>query len=115
MNNREWLRKQGFTVGERGKLSPEMLTALKDYPGDTPTPKVFSVEVVEPEPTYVTFDSPQIRPARTLYGITREGYKVGFTTCRECTKHMAFCACPNGVVAPKIVIHSKDEEVYVSK
>ena len=115
MNKRQWLRSQGFTVGERGKLSPEMHTALKNYPGDIKTAVAIDVECYDPIIEYVSFDSPQIREPRTLYGFTKEGTKVGFTTCRACTKHMAFCSCHKGVLSPIIVVRSNESEVYVSK
>ena len=31
MDKREYLRSLGFTVGERGRFTAEMMTALKDY------------------------------------------------------------------------------------
>lgn len=114
MNKRQWLRSQGFTVGERGKLSPEMLTALKEYPGDIGNAEPLSVECLDPVIEYVPFDTPKMREPRTLYGFTKEGIKVGFTTCRACTKHMSFCSCHKGVLSPTIVVLSKEEEVYVS-
>jgi hypothetical protein len=116
MSKRQWLRSQGFTVGERGKLSPEMHTALKEYPGDDVGNAVaLDVECFDPVIEYVPFDTPKIREPRTLYGFTKEGTKVGFTTCRACTKHMTFCSCQKGVLSPIIVVRSNESEVYVSK
>jgi hypothetical protein len=31
VDKREYLRSLGFTVGERGRFTAEMMTALKDY------------------------------------------------------------------------------------
>lgn len=114
MNKRAWLRSQGFTVGERGKLSPEMLTALKDYPGDTLMVEPLSVECYDPVIEYVPLNTKKVREPRTLYGFTKTGTKVGFTTCRACEKHMSFCSCQNGVLSPIIVVLSHEQEVCVS-
>lgn len=114
MNKREYLRSLGFKVGERGRFTPEMLTALKDFKApETAPPRVIDVEVYDPPIVFKLPDEPRMREPRTLYGYTAEGYKVGFTLCQFCTKHMTFCSCHKGVSAPTIVVHSDDKEVYV--
>jgi hypothetical protein len=114
MNKREYLRSQGFKVGERGRFTPEMLTALKDFkePTEAP-PRVLDVEVYNAPIKFKLPDEPRMREPRTLYGYTREGYKVGFILCQSCTKHMMFCSCHKGVTAPTIVVRSDEKEVYV--
>lgn len=112
MNKRDYLRSLGFNVGERGRLTPAMLEALKDFKDESPI-KVLSVEMVQDVPDYIKSDSPLIREPRTLYGITKEGKKLGFTTCRDCTKHMSICSCQDGVLSPIIIVHSNDKEVRV--
>lgn len=113
MSKREWLRSQGFQVGERGRLTPAMISALSNYQGDDNKPTPLSVELVIHEPEYVKIDSPLTRPSRILYGITKAGDKVGFTMCRDCTKHMSICSCQDGVLAPIMVISSKEKDVRV--
>ena len=52
-----------------------------------------------------------IRTGRTLTGFTREGYKVGFVTCRACAQHMIYCNCNGGILAPSIVVSTKEPDV----
>ena len=113
MTKREWLRSQGFQVGERGRLTPAMITALSDYPGEDNKLIPLSIEMVIHEPQYVKVDSPLTRPSRILYGITKDGTKVGFTICRACEKHMSICSCQDGVLSPIMVVSSKDKDVRV--
>lgn len=114
MNKRDYLRSIGFHVGERGRLTPAMLEALKDFKDDSPI-KPISVEMVIDEPVYVEMRDPLLRPARVLYGYTREGYKVGFTTCSSCNQHMTVCSCKNGITAPVGVISTKEKDVFINR
>lgn len=111
MNKREYLRSLGFQVGERGRLTPAMLTALQDFKEDG-TPE-YEVEIVRYEPVYVTEEP--LRPSRQLYGRTRDGKLVSFSTCSDCNKHMSFCSCQSGVLAPIMVISTKEEGVRVGR
>lgn len=114
LTKREFLRSRGFNVGERGRFTPAMLTALQEYEApEGEELKVLDVEVHNVPIEFKLPDEPVMRPARTLYGYTAEGYKVGFVTCKSCTKHMTFCSCQKGIVAPTIVVRSDEEEVYV--
>lgn len=97
MNDREYLRSLGFTVGERGRFSKEMLTALaarSEQDSD-------SLE-------YDTIGLPAkigpVREHQELYGYTVNGHKIGFIMCSRCSEHMIWCECPNGVTAPDNVM-----------
>ena len=114
MNKREYLRSLGFTVGSRGRFTPEMLTALKnaemDFDGNTEAREIVEeVEVLE----YPRIVSVKIREPRTLYGYTKEGHKVGFQLCFTCSQHMMYCECKQGVRAPSIVAYTKESDVYI--
>ena len=115
MNKREYLRSIGFNVGERGRLTPAMLTALKDFKGETKVATPMTIEYVQPYVDYVGDLGQPLRQPRTLYGRDREGNLLGFTTCAACDKHMSYCSCPNGIQAPSKVIMSKEKEVYVNR
>lgn len=114
MNKREYLRSQGFKVGERGRFTPEMMTALKGFNETSEVPpRVLDVEVYDPPVVFRLPEEPLMREPRTLYGYTREGYRVGFVLCQSCTKHMMFCSCHKGITAPTIVVRSDEKEVHV--
>ena len=117
MNKREWLRSQGFNVGERGRLSPAMLTALQNSGIDfeKPLAKPVVVDVIYVTDT-VAYQEPiqtPVREPRTLYGRTREGSVVGFVLCFECNQHMMYCNCVGGIKAPSIVFACKEPGVRV--
>ena len=111
MNKREWLRSQGFNVGERGRLTPAMIAALEDYDGDDnpiqEKPKKMAT-VLYVEPMFA-----QVRNSKVLTGWDREGKKVTFVTCYNCKEHMMYCHCKSGIFAPPSVIKTNDKEVYV--
>ena len=114
MNKREYLRSLGFTVGERGRFTPEMLTALKtaeiDFDGNKVSREcVEEVDVLD----YPVIKSVKMRESRTLYGYTKEGHKVGFQLCFSCSQHMMYCECPRGVKAPSIVAYTKEPDVFI--
>lgn len=108
MNKREYLRSIGFNVGERGRLTPAMLTALEGFK-EVATPIGIPVIVHK---NFVEEQGDMVRQPRTLYGRTREGKIVSFTTCRSCDKHMAYCGC-DGILAPKSVIFSREDGVII--
>ena len=119
MNKRDYLRTQGFNVGERGKFNDAMLTAIKNAEENgivfSNIPQASKVEKVYKFEKIVTHLKPQVRvrQARELFGLTEMGEKVGFITCRNCQSHMIYCNCTNGVLAPKIVKSSTDPLVRV--
>lgn len=100
-DDRTYLRSLGFTVGERGRFSKEMLEALKNR--DKAETDSFINDMNEafglpprPEP---------VREAQELYGLTKDGHKVGFIICSSCADHMMWCECPQGITAPDNVAY----------
>lgn len=118
MNKRDYLRTQGFNVGARGKFNDAMLSALKSAEkhgivfDEKPIPKpreVFKREAIIPD---IPKQEP-LREARTLYGFTKAGDKVGFISCSDCHSHMIYCKCNGGVLAPSIVSRSNERLVRI--
>ena len=120
MDKREYLRSLGFTVGERGRFTSEMIAAIKEYEsgggqleGRTGK-RDDGLPVVEPGGVV-----PHIRPdvkirePKKLRGKSPEGYTIEFITCSECYRHMMYCDCAGGVKAPSSVVSSKDPLVRV--
>ena len=114
LTKREYLRSLGFNVGERGRLTPAMITALKDYQGPQNTVTVYDVEMVPISVDYASNFDPIVREPRVLTGRDKEGNVISFTTCNSCQKHMSFCSCQMGVFAPIMVVSTSDKEVYVN-
>lgn len=113
---RDWLRSQGFPVGDRGRLSEAMKKAVESA-------NLIFVEPIEVEAPEVdnswrlneNFNDPIIRESRTLYGFSKEGYKIGFSMCFDCTSHMSRCKCKLGVMAPSTVVSTKEPDVRLTK
>jgi hypothetical protein len=109
MTKRDYLRSLGFNVGERGRFTDAMKHAIESYggtfdePASTPTPK--------PGINFQKLGEDAVRLGRTLKGRTVEGYEVGFVTCRSCAMHMIYCTCKEGILAPSIVVSSKEPDV----
>ena len=101
MTDREYLRSLGFIVGERGRFSKEMLEALANRQNAAVAESVNHAREVMGLPRIQ--ESP-VRPAQELYGLTKDGHKVGFIMCSQCAMHMMWCDCPNGVWAPDNVL-----------
>ena len=120
MDKREYLRSLGFTVGERGRFTAEMITALKDYQAeggklegrtgkrDDGLPEVEPSVVVPHLPPEVA-----VRKPKKLRGRSREGYIIEFVMCFDCSKHMMYCTCPGGIKAPSSVATCKEQDVRV--
>lgn len=115
MTKREYLRSLGFQVGERGRFNDAMKIELAKYDG------VFSDEGnklnlnnIKKGGSKYTTPKPKAlqREARSLYGYTVDGYKVGFVNCNLCKQHMIWCGCDK-VLAPDIVVRSDDKLVKV--
>lgn len=117
MTKREYLRSLGFTVGERGRFNDLMKIELAKYDGvfDDDQPKLKINKIKDFKPSKGTKVKPQTRQreARSLYGYTKEGYKVGFVNCGACYQHMIWCECEQ-VTAPKIVVRSDDKIVRIA-
>lgn len=113
MNKREYLRSLGFKVGERGRFTPEMLTALKNaeikFDGNKTVVESVEVDVLD----YPQIKSTKMRESRTLYGYTVEGHKVGFQLCFSCSQHMMYCECKRGIKAPSVVAYTKEPDVFI--
>ena len=98
MTDREYLRSLGFTVGERGRYSKEMLEALANR----------NTAQIQDDMDTVTdyLNLPRrtpVRDAQELYGLTRGGHKVGFIMCSRCADHMMWCECEK-ILAPDNVM-----------
>lgn len=115
MNKREYLRSLGFTVGERGRFSAEMLKALADAPAGAvtedakPAPKPRAKR--EPKPGTVTvakvearrpspLDMPKRRPENTGFTVVG-GTLIRQDVCGKCTARVSRCACDTGPQAYK--------------
>lgn len=98
MTDREYLRSLGFTVGERGRFSKDMLEALKNRDTREAVDNMNSVRESIGLPPQV-----QQRDAQELYGLTRGGAKVAFITCSRCANHMIWCECEK-ILGPDNVI-----------
>ena len=118
MNQREWLIANGFNPGKRGRFSKEMLDALAgsgiafDKPVHVPKKREVKESVNHLAPNPFTKSIP-VRESKTLYGLSVEGYKIGFSLCFECSQHMSFCTCKGGPLAPSSVIKALDKDMRV--
>ena len=122
MNKREFLRSKGFDVGERGRMSQAMKNVLLEAEkngtvfDDVVTVRdkrddvwAFMPEEIKP---HVPVQE-KLRESRELIGYTREGNKVAFVLCGQCSQHMIYCSCEGGIVAPSVVATSKDPLVRI--
>lgn len=122
MTKREFLRSKGFEVGERGRMSQAMKNVLLEAEqSGTKFDDVVSVRDKEDDvwafmPEEIKPSIPpqeKLREARELVGYTKEGNKVAFVLCGQCSQHMIYCACTGGIVAPSIVRTSTDPLVRI--
>ena len=120
MDKREYLRRLGFEVGERGRFSAEMQTALKNFEADGGKLEGRTGKrddgLPEMEPSVIIPDIPPqvaVREPRILKGKSPEGYTIEFVMCFECSQHMMYCTCRDGVRAPSSVVSCKDPLVRV--
>lgn len=97
---REWAKENGYQVPSRGRLPSDIIAA---YTGNPLTPKVDPGQLARPVPV-----QKRLRKAITLYGLTEEGYKVGYSTCRRCVQSVVYCDCKGGVKPPSIVVKTLD-------
>ena len=122
MNKREYLRSKGFQIGERGRMSQAMKNVLLEAEENG---TVFDdvVSVRDKRDDVWAFMPEEIKPhipvqealrdARELVGYTREGNRVSFVLCGQCSYHMIYCSCEGGVVAPDVIATSKDPLVRI--
>lgn len=112
MTKREYLRSLGFNVGERGRFTEAMKHAIESYNGKFDEPS--SSATPKTRINFQELAQDAVRPGRTLKGYTRDGYEVGFVTCRSCAQHMIYCICSGGILAPSIVVSSNEPDVRVA-
>ena len=110
MDKREYLRSQGFEVGERGRFSAEMLEALKSFKGKE-TQISLSHEINAAGLSEKIVRTP-LRDSQQLYGYDKEGHKIGFIICFKCNDHMMWCECPL-ITAPSSVATCRNPLVRV--
>ena len=67
--------------------------------------------VIEPggDGVFISKPHPKIRNNKSLFGYTREGNKVNWSTCARCAEHIQYCDCKSGPKPPRIV-ETLDEE-----
>ena len=67
--------------------------------------------VIEPggDKAFVSKPHPKIRDNKSLFGYTREGYKVNWSTCARCAESIQYCDCKSGPKPPRIVETLDDE------
>jgi hypothetical protein len=110
MNDRDYLRSLGFTVGERGRFSKEMLTALAARSEQERD------DLIADAYDHLNLPAPRepVREAQELYGFTKGGSRLAFITCSSCGEHMIWCECEK-IVAPDnvMVLHGAAKELAV--
>lgn len=123
MNKREYLKSLGFQVGERGRFNEPMKTALRkaeedgmkfDDPASTPVKKQPVITIKTEKIRAHIPEQKVMREARELFGLTADGFKVGFILCSNCNQHMIYCNC-SGIYAPSVVKYSDDPLVKIKE
>ena len=112
MTKRDYLRSLGFNVGERGRFTEAMKHAIESYDGTFDEPS--SSAAPKTRVNFQELAQDALRPSRELKGVTKDGHTVGFVTCRQCSQHMIYCNCHGGILAPSIVVSSKEPDVRVA-
>jgi hypothetical protein len=97
---RTWAKANGYDIGVRGRIPSDVLNA---YNGD-PVKSDPDPWLAKPAP-----HQPRLRQLDCLYGLTEEGYRVGFSTCRRCMCHLSRCSCKQGPMPPSIVVKMLDQ------
>lgn len=112
MNDREYLRSLGFTVGDRGRLSSEMKDALASRdgidpgsaesqykPGDRFPDGRLAIEPKSNAPSLVKQSIPQ-RDAHTYILTTTSGQRIACGNCGSCRDRIMYCECEGGPNPP---------------
>lgn len=107
MTKREYLRSLGFQVGERGRFTDPMKQALLEYKGTFDEPSSSATRVTKAD-TWMPHSPVPVREYYALLGWTKYNTPVQFTGCTRCAANMKYCICPDGIVAPSIVVRSDD-------
>jgi len=95
MDKREYLRSQGFEVGERGRFSAEMLEALRSFEGE----ETQNNHVVS-RSTIVKSISTQQRDASVYMCVLEDGIRVAMGFCNACKDSIRYCECVGGPQPP---------------
>jgi hypothetical protein len=98
---REWATKNGISVGVRGRIAADIIKAYQ-------TGNVTSVKSESPRVFAKPTPQVRVRQEKTRYGLTTEGYTVGWSQCRKCAQHISFCRCGSGPKAPDMIVKSLD-------
>lgn len=101
MNDRDYLRSLGFTVGQRGRFSAEMKQALSLRDKDE-VPQEPAEAPQEPEPL------PKRTDGNTVYkAVLKGGIVIRFDICPQCKDSVVYCDCnliePPGWLADEVV------------
>lgn len=118
MNKREFLRSKGFTVGERGRFSAEMLAAIAAAPAGAiteevkATPKPRTPKVVVTAPTQASAQTapavtnlPRVREDKVMWAVSpnpgsRSHVAIAYDVCQRCTNSVRVCPCKAGPKPP---------------
>ena len=112
MNKREYLVSKGLAKPGRGRFSREALAALRqaeldgiEFDDGQPRVPEAHAEAAEQPTVYEPVVTAKVRDIgeSNLFGYTKEGWKVGFVTCRRCHMHANYCNCSQGLLPPSIV------------
>jgi len=98
---RAWALAQGMEVSVRGRISREVIDAYNGNPLTTKPEQ--NGWTANPVPRQL-----KVRPPTTYYGLTEEGYRVGWSTCRGCKQSSIYCSCEGGPRPPSIVVQVLD-------
>jgi len=112
MNDREYLRSLGFTVGDRGRFSSEMKAALASRDGvsdsdDVPEYKStdrlpdgrYAIERSNGLPSLVK-ESVVQRDAKSYVAVLVDGMRIATQYCGSCKDHVMYCECEDGPHPP---------------
>lgn len=95
MDKREYLRSQGFEVGERGRFSAEMLEALKSFEGEETQDR----NIVSRSTIVRSISVPQ-RDANVYMCVLEDGGRVAMGFCNRCKDSIRYCECSGGPMPP---------------
>lgn len=51
---------------------------------------------------------PRTRQAEVAYGLSVEGYRIGFSACRRCNDRIWRCDCAEGILPPSMIVKVLD-------
>lgn len=117
---RAWAKNAGYPIGDRGKIPNEVKAAyLAEFGGisepaeseqifeESDEPVEFPWDKSNGLPSLLTPD-PIVRNVRSMFGVTADGFTVGFSMCSRCAQWVARCDCPEGIKPPSMVVEVLD-------